>query len=207
MAASDLLAFGVAALVMVALPGPDQALITRNALVGGRRAGRRTMLGGACGLSVHATAAAFGLSALLATSATAYTTLKLVGIGYLVFLGLRMLATSGAAVESPDRHEHHGPRRPFAQGLLSNALNPKVALFFLTFLPQFLPSHHAALPAALALSAIFAVIYVAWFSTLIWFVDRLGRALRKPAIQRRLERVTASALLAFAVRLGTSARP
>ena len=206
MAASDLLAFALASLVMVALPGPDQALITRNALVGGRRAGRRTMLGGACGLSVHATAAAFGLSALLATSATAYTTLKLVGIGYLVFLALRMLATSGAP-ESPDRQDHSGPRRPFAQGLLSNALNPKVALFFLTFLPQFLPSHHAALPAALALSAIFAVIYIAWFSTLVWFVDRLGRALKKPAIQRRLERITASALLAFAVRLGTSAKP
>jgi threonine/homoserine/homoserine lactone efflux protein len=206
MAPSDLVAFGVAALVMVALPGPDQALITRNALVGGRRAGRRTMLGGACGLSVHATAAAFGLSALLATSATAYTTLKLVGIGYLVLLALRMLATSGAAPESAARQGRGGPRRPFAQGLLSNALNPKVALFFLTFLPQFLPSH-AALPAALALSAIFAVIYIAWFSTLIWFVDRLGRALRKPAIQRRLERITASALLAFAVRLGTSAKP
>ena len=101
MAPSDLLTFGLAALVMVALPGPDQALITRNSLVGGRRAGRRTMLGGACGLSVHATAAAFGLSALLATSATAYTTLKLVGVGYLAFLGLRMLATSGAAPRAP----------------------------------------------------------------------------------------------------------
>ena len=203
MAPSDLLAFVVASLAMVAIPGPDQALITRNALVGGRR----TMLGGACGLSVHASAAALGLSALVATSATAYTTLKLVGIAYLVFLALRMLATSAATPESTERQDRTGPRRPFAQGLLSNALNPKVALFFLTFLPQFLPSQHPALPAALVLSAIFAVIYIAWFSTLIWFVERLGRALRKPPIQRRLERITASALLAFAVRLGTSAKP
>lgn len=207
MVASDLLAFVVASLVMIALPGPDQALITRNALVGGPAAGRRTMLGGACGLSVHATAAAVGLSALLATSASAYTTLKLAGIGYLVFLSLRMLATAGRATDTSEQRDRSGPRHPFAQGLLSNALNPKVALFFLTFLPQFLPRHGATLPAALALSGIFAVIYLGWFSALIMLVERLGRTLRKPRIQRRLERVTASALLAFAVRLGTSAKP
>src|SRR3954447_1080599 len=82
---------------MVALPGPDQALITRNTLVGGMAAARRTMLGGACGLSLHATAAAGGITALLATSATAFTTLKLVGVVYLVFLALRMLTSSAAA--------------------------------------------------------------------------------------------------------------
>jgi threonine/homoserine/homoserine lactone efflux protein len=207
MATSDLLSFALASLVMIALPGPDQALITRNALVGGRAAARRTMLGGACGLSVHATAAALGLSALLATSAGAYTTLKLAGIAYLVFLALRMLVATGPASDRSDEHDRTGPRRPFAQGLLSNALNPKVALFFVTFLPQFLPRDQAALPAALALSAVFAVIYLAWFSALIAAVERVGRALRKPGIQRRLERITAGALLAFAARLGTSAKP
>jgi threonine/homoserine/homoserine lactone efflux protein len=203
---SSLLAFALASLVMVALPGPDQALITRNALVGGAAAGRRTMLGGVCGLSVHATAATLGLSALLATSATAFTILKLVGVVYLVFLALRML-TSRAAAEASHRRARGGPRRPFAQGFLSNALNPKVALFFLTFLPQFLPGHHAALPAAFVLSGIFALIYLAWFSALIKIVERVGRALRSSRVQRRLERVTASALLAFAVRLATSAKP
>jgi threonine/homoserine/homoserine lactone efflux protein len=206
MSASDLLAFALASLVMVALPGPDQALITRNALVGGAAAARRTMLGGACGLSVHASAAALGISALLATSATAFTTLKLVGVVYLVFLALRML-TSRTAADSSHGRVRTGPPHPFAQGFLSNALNPKVALFFLTFLPQFLPSHHAALPAAFVLSGIFAVIYLTWFSALIEIVGRVGRALRSPRVQRRLERVTASALLAFAVRLVTSAKP
>lgn len=135
MSASSLLTFALASLAMIALPGPDQALITRNALVGGASAGRRTMLGGAAGLSVHATAATLGISALLATSAAAFTTLKFVGVVYLVFLALRMLTARSA---SPGEAVH-GPRHPFAQGLLSNALNPKVALFFLTFLPQFLP--------------------------------------------------------------------
>jgi threonine/homoserine/homoserine lactone efflux protein len=206
MSASDLVAFAFASLVMIALPGPDQALITRNALVGGPAAARRTMLGGACGLSVHATAAALGISALLATSATAFTTLKLVGVVYLVFLALRMLISrpAGEASQEPTRA---APRRPFAQGLLSNALNPKVALFFVTFLPQFLPRHGAALPSALLLSAIFALVYLAWFSVFIAILQRVGAALRSPRAQRRLERITASALHAFAARLFTAAKP
>src|SRR5215216_1019429 len=92
--------FVIASLVLIALPGPDQALIMRNALVGGRTAGVRTMLGGASGLSLHAAAAALGVSALLATSATAYATLKLVGIAYLLYLGVKMLLSSGRPAES-----------------------------------------------------------------------------------------------------------
>lgn len=205
MPSSHLLAFALASLLMVALPGPDQALITRNALVGGAKAARRTMLGGACGLSVHATAAALGISALLATSATAFTALKLVGVAYLAFLALRLLR--GGAPGTSLSQVRRGPRHFFAQGLLSNALNPKVALFFLTFLPQFLPTHGAALPTAFALSGMFALIYLTWFTALIAVVDRAGRMLRNPRVQRRLARVTASALLAFAVRLATTTKP
>ena len=203
MSASNLLTFALASLAMIALPGPDQALITRNALAGGASAARRTMLGGAAGLSVHATAATLGISALLATSAAAFTTLKLVGVVYLVFLAIRMLTTRSASLGEAVR----GPRHPFAQGLLSNALNPKVALFFLTFLPQFLPARGSSLPTAFALSGIFALLYLAWFSALIATVDRLGRALNSPRVRRRLERITATALLGFAVRLATSAKP
>jgi threonine/homoserine/homoserine lactone efflux protein len=206
MSASNLLAFALASLVMVALPGPDQVLITRNALAGGATVARRTMLGGACGLGVHATGAALGISALLATSATAFTALKLVGAAYLVFLALRMLSRRPAA-EASRRKARVGPRHPFAQGLFSNALNPKVALFFVTFLPQFLATRHAALPAAFALAGTFALIYLTWFSALIEIVERVGRAFESARVQRRLERVTAGALLAFAVRLATTARP
>src|ERR687891_507070 len=86
--------FALASLALIALPGPDQALITRNALVGGRTAGLRTMLGGVSGLTLHAAAAALGISALLATSAAAYSTLKLVGIAYLLYLGSKMLLSA-----------------------------------------------------------------------------------------------------------------
>src|SRR5262249_12788933 len=137
-------AFLLASLVLVVMPGPDQALITRNAIAHGRRAGLATMIGGASGIGFHATAATVGLSALLAASATAFTVLKVVGAVYLVYLGFQ--AWRHAKLRTADVHpERSRGASPFRQGLLSNSLNPKVAVFFVTFLPQFLPDHTDAL--------------------------------------------------------------
>jgi threonine/homoserine/homoserine lactone efflux protein len=197
-----LLEFALTSLVLIALPGPDQALIMRNALVGGRTAGLRTMLGGASGLTLHATAAALGISALLATSATAYATLKLVGIAYLLYLGVKMLRSARRPSE-PEPEARRG--RPFVQGFVSNALNPKVALFFLTFVPQFLSDSGSTLPVAIALSAIFAAIYLAWFTGLV-ALGIASNALRRPRVKAWIERVTGSALLAFSVRLAAAGR-
>jgi threonine/homoserine/homoserine lactone efflux protein len=198
-----LVEFVIASLVLIALPGPDQALIMRNALVGGRSAGLRTMLGGAGGLTLHAAAAAIGVSALLASSATAYATLKLVGVAYLLFLGVKMLR-SARQPEEPEREARGG--RPFVQGFVNNALNPKVALFFLTFVPQFLPDGGSTLPLALALSAIFAAIYLAWFSGLVTLVGLASDALRRPRVKAWIERVTGAALVAFGARLAAAGR-
>ncbi len=196
--------FVTASLVLIALPGPDQALVLRNTAMRGRGAGVRTALGGASGLSLHASAAALGISALLATSATAYTTLKLVGIAYLLYLGVRMLRSAGQEVPE-DTHSRDG--RPFVQGLVSNALNPKVALFFLTFVPQFLPDNGSTLPAALGLSALFAVLYVAWFIGLVTVVGVVSDWLRRPRVKAWTERVTGAALVAFGARLAAAGRP
>jgi threonine/homoserine/homoserine lactone efflux protein len=196
--------FAIASLVLIALPGPDQALIMRNALFGGRNAGVRTTLGGVTGLALHASAAALGVSALLSTSATAYATLKLVGVAYLLYLGARMLLSARKRPE-PEQEARGG--RPFLQGFLSNALNPKVALFFLTFVPQFLPDSGSTLPVALALSAIFAAIYLAWFTGLVRLVGLASDVLRRPRVKAWIERVTGGALVAFAVRLAAAARP
>jgi threonine/homoserine/homoserine lactone efflux protein len=195
--------FTLTSLVLIALPGPDQALIMRNALVGGRTAGVRSMLGGVTGLTLHATAAALGVSALLATSATAYSTLKLVGVAYLLYLAVRMLLSS----RRPGEPEH-APRRgrPYLQGFVSNALNPKVALFFLTFVPQFLPDHGATLPVSLLLSATFAVLYLVWFSGMVAAVGLASDALRRPRVKAWIERVTGGALLAFGARLAAAGR-
>jgi threonine/homoserine/homoserine lactone efflux protein len=195
--------FSLASLVLIALPGPDQALIMRNALVGGRSAGVRTMLGGATGLTLHAGAAALGVSALLATSATAYATLKIVGVAYLAYLGVKMLRSAHRPA-APEPTSRSG--RWFAQGFVSNALNPKVALFFLTFVPQFLPDGGPTLPVALALSTIFATLYLAWFSGFVALVGLASSALRRPSVKAWIERVSGSALLAFGVRLAAAGR-
>jgi threonine/homoserine/homoserine lactone efflux protein len=195
--------FAIAALVLIMLPGPDQALITRNALVGGRYGGLLTMLGGVLGLGVHAGAAAFGLSALLLASATAFTALKIAGAVYLLWLAAQMLwsARRGPVAEVAAAV----PARPLAylrQGFLSNALNPKVALFFVTFLPQFLDAGSGSPRAeALLLSGIFGALYLAWFGLYIAAVERLGRWLRRPRVKARIEQATGVILAAVAVRL------
>ena len=201
--------FAIAALLLIMLPGPDQALITRNALVGGRYGGALTMLGGVLGLTVHAGAAAIGLSALLVASATAFTVLKIVGAVYLLWLGVQMLRSARRSRRSPVADEAAAvPRRRSAylrQGFLSNALNPKVVLFFVTFLPQFLTAGSGSPRVeALLLSGIFAVLYLAWFGMYIAAVDTLGRWLRRPRVTARIEQFTGLVLATVAVRLATT---
>lgn len=203
--------FAITALVLIMMPGPDQALITRNALVGGRSSGLLTMLGGVLGLAVHATAAALGLSALLLTSASAFTALKIIGAVYLLWLGLQMLRSAARSRRSPMADEAVAtPQRGSAhlrQGFLSNALNPKVALFFVSFLPQFLSADTGSpRMQALLLSAIFAGLYLAWFGLYVAAVDRLGRWLRRPTVKARIEQVTGVILLSVAIRLATASQ-
>ncbi|SDS59881.1 LysE family translocator [Jiangella sp. DSM 45060] len=203
--------FALAALVLIMMPGPDQALITRNALVGGRTGGLLTMIGGVLGLAVHATAAAVGLSALLLASATAFTALKIAGAAYLLWLAVQLLRSAARSRRSPSAAGEvaTAPPRRWAhlrQGFLSNALNPKVALFFVTFLPQFLSADAGSARAeALLLSAVFALLYLAWFGLYVAVVDRLGRWLRRPAVKARIEQVTGVLLAAVAIRLATAA--
>jgi threonine/homoserine/homoserine lactone efflux protein len=202
-----MLTFALASLILIMMPGPDQALITRNALVGGRTGGLFTAFGGVLGTTVHAGAAAIGLSALLVASATAFTVLKVVGVAYLLFLALKMLA-AGRRLHTADDDGSATAQanwRYLRHGFLSNALNPKVALFFVTFLPQFL-SRDAASPRAQALlfSAVFALVYLAWFGLYVVAVERLGRWLRKPRVAARIEQVTGVGLIGIAARLATA---
>jgi threonine/homoserine/homoserine lactone efflux protein len=199
-----MLTFITASLILIMIPGPDQALITRNTLAGGRIGGLLTMVGGVLGVGVHASAAALGISALLATSATAFTILKLAGAAYLLWMGisaLRAARRTSAAPDAPPAAAGTSRLRWIRQGFLSNALNPKVALFFVTFLPQFLPAQ-ATLPQAFLLCSVFAMLYLAWFSTYTLLVEQTGKILRRPAIRAWIERVTGFLLIGFAIRLG-----
>jgi threonine/homoserine/homoserine lactone efflux protein len=207
----SILPFALAALILIMIPGPDQALITRSALIGGRPTGLLTTLGGVLGVTVHATAAALGLSALLLASATAFIVLKIAGAAYLLWMGVQALRTAARSRRGQAEATIRGVRpRPWSavrKGFLSNALNPKVALFFVTFLPQFLSAHGtigATRAQALLLSAVFAALYLTWFSLYVLLVDGLGRVLRRPRVKAAIERVTGLLLVAFAVRLVTA---
>jgi threonine/homoserine/homoserine lactone efflux protein len=218
---ASLLAFIPVALLLTLIPGADTALVTRNALALGMRGARWTILGILTGCLLHATASALGLSAILATSARAYETVKLVGAAYLVWLGVQGIRNAGFARDdgrlSAARHPERAQRvegsarvarggHPFVQGFLTNILNPKVALFYLTFLPQFIPASAPVLRTSLLLAMIHNVLGFAWLSLYARFVDRLRVALTRPMVKAWLERVTGGALVALGARLAWERR-
>ena len=134
---AQVLAFCGVALVLAMTPGPDMALILRNTLRGGRAAGMRTVVGTSVGLVGWGLATALGVAAVLAASATVFTVLKIAGGIYLVYLGIQTLRSLRRGIE-PQSHMHQRQGSAFRQGLLTNLLNPKLAVVFTTLLPQFI---------------------------------------------------------------------
>lgn len=133
---STLLLFAAAALAMLLIPGPSVLYIVTRSVAQGRGAGLVSVLGIHVGSAVHVAAAVFGLSALLASSATAFTIVKYLGVAYLVWLGIQQLRSRSYETE-PERAAPASARRTFSEGVVVNVLNPKTAIFFLAFLPQF----------------------------------------------------------------------
>jgi len=199
----------VAGLVVLALltisPGADMALVAKITLERGRRAALLATVGICSGLFVHATASALGLSVILATSAEAFTIVKLIGAAYLAYLGVQTLRSSF-------RHDVTGPRsprrgaNPFLQGVFSNVLNPKVAVFYLTFLPQFMSPGDNVLVRSLAFAVAHAVMGIAWLSAYAYVLTRLSAVLAGGAVRRWLERVTGGVLIALGARLALERR-
>jgi threonine/homoserine/homoserine lactone efflux protein len=200
---ASLLAFIPVALLLALIPGADTALVTKQALTRGVRGAQWTIVGICVGCLLHATASALGLSAILATSARAYETVKLAGAAYLIWIGIA--AIRGATAPSSDVSDVSAPSargaHPFVQGFLTNVLNPKVALFYLTFLPQFIPAGAPVLRTSLLLAGIHIVIGFAWLSLYARFVDRLRGELTRPVVKAWLERVTGGALVLLGARL------
>jgi threonine/homoserine/homoserine lactone efflux protein len=216
---SRLYAFIAVAALLTILPGADMALVTRNVLSVGRRRTMYTIAGISAGCVLHATFSALGLSAILATSATAFYVVKTVGAGYLVWLGIQSIRGS-----HPERSEGSivppestlpgekiprlrlGMTNPFLQGFLTNILNPKVAVFYLTFLPQFIAPGEPVLRRSLMLAAIHIAMGFAWLSAYAWFVDQLGAVLTRPRVKAWLERATGGLLIALGARLAWERR-
>lgn len=209
-------------------PGPDFAIVLRHAVASGRRAGFATAVGIATGILGWVLLAAVGVAALILTSPMAYLVVKLAGAAYLVFVGLRTLWTAIAARRdlTPAAHAdlaalaaafdvpRHRRRRfrwsplvwdrrhwaAFRAGLLTNVFNPKVAVFFLALLPQFLPEHPTA-GDTLVLAAISFAVTAGWFTTVTLVVGAIRRLLDRRAVRRGLDTLTGSALLALGLRL------
>ena len=176
----DLGLFVLSGLLLNITPGADTLYIVARGTTQGTRAGAVAALGIGAGCIVHTFAAALGLSAIIATSATAFAVVKWIGAAYLVYLGFTLLAArAGTHIAAPPRPA--SLRRVFAQGFLTNVLNPKVALFFLAFLPQFIAADapHKAL-AFLLLGAIFNVNGTLWNLLVAWSAGGLSRRLSLP---------------------------
>ncbi|HSL10319.1 MAG TPA: LysE family translocator [Actinomycetota bacterium] len=195
---------GVAAVVIVT-PGVDMALVARNALFRGRKAGLATAIGVNIGVAAWAFAAAIGVAAIVRASATVFTGLKLLGAAYLVYLGIqawRRGARTAAGVGTTS-----APRTGEAlrQGIVSNLLNPKIGLFFTAMLPQF-AHHDAGLIELLILGAIFNAMGLAWLTAYALAVARGRTLLQRPRVRAAIERITGGVLIGLGVRLALERR-
>ena len=207
--ASTFLLFVAAALAFLAIPGPSVFYIVTRSLAQGRRAGVTSMLGVQAGGLVHVAAAAFGVSALIASSAEAFTVVKYAGAAYLVLLGARKLVGSD---DDQDELEPAGPSSPkhlFWHGVIVNVLNPKTALFFLAFLPQFVdPSAGPVAPQMLVLGTLLVGLGVISDGTYALLAAGAGRRLRSAAATRRvLERVSGGVFVGLGVVAALAGEP
>ena len=208
--------FLVGSILITVVPGADMALVMRQVFIGGTSLAQRTIFGNLTGLVVHAVALAAGLSALLATSAEAYTVVKLAGAAYLVFLGAQTLlaarrrdaealdaAATGAAVAA---RGVPSPQTAYFQGVISTVLNPKPALLFLTYLPQFIDESRPVLPQIAFLAGVHILVGLIWMTLYAQLVARAHRTLTRSDVRRWLERVTGVVLIAFGLRVAIEQR-
>jgi threonine/homoserine/homoserine lactone efflux protein len=193
----QVLAFAGVALVLSVTPGPDMALVLRNSLRGGRPAAFRTILGVGVGLLGWAAATALGVAAVLAASSTVFTVLKIVGGAYLVLLGIQTLLALRRG--EPRAVAATGPTgSPFRQGLVTNLLNPKLAVFFTTLLPQFISEGDPVFAKSMLLAGVFVAIGMTW---LVVYAYAVGTVARSPRFRRVVEAVSGAVLVALGARL------
>lgn len=200
---NDFFTFFVLSLFVVMSPGVDTALITKKTISDGRKAGYQMALGITAGSLVHTFAAAFGLSALLMQSALAFEIVKYAGAIYLIYLGLSAFLSrkNKHAEDRENQTQTEMKKNPFQQGLLSNVLNPKVAMFFLTFLPQFVKSGTGATQQLIAMGIIYTVLSILWFFVYVFFINYLREWLMSPKVQKIMDRATGLVLIGFGLKL------
>ena len=206
--------FLVAVFLLNVTPGPDTAYIVGRSVAQGRGAGIVSALGISAGCIVHTLACAFGLTAILAASATAFTVIKIAGAIYLIYLGVRLVfakpddADAAREQQASEKAAPKSLRQLFAQGFVTNVLNPKVVLFFVSFFPQFVAadSQHKAL-AFLTLGIVFIAMSTVWNSFVAWIAGSVTeRFAGKSGVKKWLDRGVGSAFVGLGIKLATSHR-
>jgi threonine/homoserine/homoserine lactone efflux protein len=201
-----LLTFLAAAALIIVAPGPDTLLVTRNVFRRGRRGGLVTGAGTITGLALWSVAAALGLSALLAASEVGYNVVRVAGGLYLIWLGAASLRSHGAVPAAPREAPAMPMHRAYLSGVLSNLLNPKIGVFFVTFLPGFVPIGAPVGTTAALLGAVFVLETALWLVVLVWLVGRGTGWLSRQGVRRRLDRVTGVVLIGFGIRVAADVR-
>lgn len=229
----NLLIFVPMAAILVMLPGPDFALIAKISLMNGRPQGQAAAVGVALGICVHTSAAMLGISAIIAQSVLWFSVLKYVGAAYLVWLGIQALRAGqragqpvSAAVVKTAHQPHTSPDARadvradaasptlglslrqwlhfFGQGFLTNALNPKAVLIFLTFLPQFMDPHAPLAPQFLTLGSIMSGLCLFWYVPLAYMLGRIRHIFENSRFQKWMQRCTGLVFIAFGLKLATA---
>jgi RhtB (resistance to homoserine/threonine) family protein len=204
----DFALFVTTGILLNLTPGPDTLYILGRSVAHGRRAGVASALGISVGSLFHTGAAALGLSAFLATSAWAFTFVKLAGAAYLIFLGVRALIERQHELTMPAHFKRRGAGEAFRQGILTNILNPKVALFFLAFLPQFIDAGAPSKTLAfIVLGLTFVMTGTTWCLVLAWFSSAFSARLRENrSFATWLNRAVGSLFIFLGLRLAFAAR-
>jgi RhtB (resistance to homoserine/threonine) family protein len=198
--------FLAAGILLNLTPGPDTVYILGRSVAQGREAGIASALGICVGSIFHTCAAALGLSAILATSALAFGAIKLVGGAYLIFLGIKMVLDRRKHLNLPSHFRRRTTTAAFRQGVVTNILNPKVALFFLAFLPQFIdPASNTKVLAFLILGFAFVTTGTIWCLVLAWFASTFSERLRaNETVAQWLNRTTGALFVFLGLRLATA---
>lgn len=202
------LTFTIAAALLTITPGLDTALVLRTAAVEGRRRAVLTGAGICCGLFTWAIAVSVGLAALISVSRVAYDVLRFAGAFYLIYLGAKIFFRRSVSIadgtsDLPRTSDGSTARTPnwLGRGFLTNMLNPKVGVFYMTFLPQFIPTGAHVASFSLLLASIHVTEGIVWFAILIMATGALSSWLRRPRIARSIDRLTGTVLIGFGIAL------
>lgn len=204
----NLSVFLIMCILLIILPGPDTAIATKNTLTVSRKGGLQTIIGCCCGLLIHTCAAVIGLSAIIVKSAYIFAILKYVGAIYLCYLGiktlwaLRTIRTQSPVTQDEANIDHkYAQQSCFKQGFLTNITNPKVAVFFLTFLPQFVDGKSDTFLPFLMMGLMYIALTALWFVFYVYLLDKISAFMKKPTTKAVIEGLTGAVLIGFGIKL------